>query len=183
MTSTAMRLGWVGTGERMRTGERMHPTRAPRRPSGIAYLFLLLAIATLAVGAGASLQLGTAATRWAAQQQLLAVGGEFERALRSYANVPLAGPVPPGTHGPRSLEELLRDPRVPGVQRHLRQVYADPLTGQRTWGLERDPQGHILAVYSLAPDGPVRPPADPDAPSGGRQPWKFGLLDRSAPLR
>ncbi len=147
---------------------------------GVAYLFLLLALAVLSVAASASLQLGAAAMRRDAEQQLLVVGSEFERALRSYANAPMAGPLPPGTRGPKTLEELLRDPRVPGVRRHLRQVPADPLTGRREWGLERDPQGFIVAVYSLAEGVPIRASEVGEAQRGSYRDWKFGLWVRQA---
>jgi hypothetical protein len=46
--------------------------------------------------------------------------------------------------------------RMPGTRRYLRQLYADPLTGRREWGLIRDALGSIQGVYSLADGRPIR---------------------------
>jgi len=51
---------------------------------------------------------------------------------------------------------LLRDPRVPGVRRHLRRIYADPLTGNRDWAVVRDGQGFIIGIHSVAEGEPVK---------------------------
>jgi len=101
-----------------------------------------------------------------AEQALLFVGSEFERALRSYALVPagttpLAGlgsasPALRIAPGPRTLEELLKDPRSPGVRRHCATNHADPMTGLPTWGLIKDPAGFIVGIYSSAPGKPIK---------------------------
>ena len=132
--------------------------RTGRRPasSGFAYVLLLLAIALIGLAASAALSVGATMARRDAEQQLLAIGGEFQQALRSYAGVPVGAMAPVVGRGPRSLEDLLKDPRVPGVRRHLRQVYADPLTGNNEWGLVVDNQGFITGVHSLAQGMPIR---------------------------
>jgi hypothetical protein len=84
--------------------------------------------------------------------ELLAVGDEIRAALRSYRS---AAPV--GSPGyPRTLEDLLRDPRVPSTRRHLRRVPADPMTGLVTWGLIRTPDGQIIGVHSLSEARPIK---------------------------
>lgn len=129
---------------------------------GFAYVLLLMAVAVLGVASSAVLQLGAQAGRRDAEQALLSVGAEFERALYGYAGVAVAAGARPAqagalaARGPRTLEELLKDPRVPGVRRHLRQLYADPLTGRREWGVMRDPAGYIVGVYSLAEGQPIK---------------------------
>lgn len=130
----------------MRTGRRQH---------GFAYLVLLLAIALLGLAASASLSLGAAMARRDAERQLLAIGLEFQQALRSYADMSVPG-APPGGRGPRTLEDLLKDPRVPGTRRHLRQLYPDPLSGRTEWGLVRDAQGYVVGVHSLATGKPLQ---------------------------
>jgi type II secretory pathway pseudopilin PulG len=134
----------------MRTG------KALSLQQGYAYLLLLLAVALIGVAAGAAVSLGATMARRHAEQQLLAVGAEFQQALRSYAGVSVGAVMPPGARGPRSLNDLLKDPRVPGVRRHLRQLYADPLTGKSEWGLLTDSQGFIAGVYSLAEGTPMK---------------------------
>ena len=133
----------------MRIGRR-------RAHSGFAYVLLLLAIALIGLAASAALSIGATVARRDAEQQLLAIGAEFQQALRSYAGVPVGAMASVAGRGPRSLEDLLRDPRVPGVRRHLRQLYADPLTGKSEWGLVRDGQGFVWGVYSLAEGTPIK---------------------------
>ncbi len=123
---------------------------------GLACVLLLAAVAIIGIVSANAIETGAMLGRRDQERQLLAIGAEFRRALASY-NAALAGQAP-GTPlaGPKSLEELLADPRVPGVRRHLRQIHADPLTGQAVWGLQRDAQGSIVGIYSLAGGTPIR---------------------------
>ena len=101
--------------------------------TGFAYVFLLIAVAMIGFIASNSVSLGSQMARRDAEFSLLAVGGEFEKALRSYAGVPVGAPnvatatasngASSNLRGPRTLEDLLKDPRSPNVRRHLRQIY------------------------------------------------------------
>jgi hypothetical protein len=52
---------------------------------------------------------------------------------------------------PARLEDLLQDPRYPSTRRHLRKLYADPITGQASWGLVQASDGSgIIGVHSLS---------------------------------
>lgn len=62
---------------------------------------------------------------------------------------------------PKSLENLLLDPRFPGTVRHLRRLYRDPMTGGG-WGLARRPEGGIEGVHSLSEVAPFRTHAFPE---------------------
>jgi type II secretory pathway pseudopilin PulG len=108
------------------------------------------------VVAGSSLSIGSQIARRDAEQSLLAIGMEFQQALRAYAGVPAEAKGPLIAHGPRTLEELLKDPRTPSTRRYLRQIYVDPLTGGQTWGLSKDSAGFIVGVYSLAEGRPIK---------------------------
>jgi type II secretory pathway pseudopilin PulG len=147
---------------------------------GFAYLLLLLAIALIGLTAGATISLGATMARRDAERQLLAVGSEFQQALRSYAGIPPLASVSTPAQGPRSLDDLLKDPRVPGLRRHLRRIYADPLTGKKEWGLIKDSQGFILGIHSLAAGQPIQrtgfeqPFASFEEAQDYRQ-WVFGL--------
>ena len=57
---------------------------------------------------------------------------------------------------PSDLGELLRDHRFPGIRRHLRKAYYDPLTGKSEWGVAEAPEGGIMGVYSLATETPIK---------------------------
>jgi type II secretory pathway pseudopilin PulG len=140
---------------RMRSGSHCAHCRAVRRSGactqhGFSYLLLMIAIAAISTLTAASVQSGAVASRRQAERALLFVGGEYGRALRSYTGSAA------GAAGPRSLEELLKDPRTPGLRRHLRKIYADPLTGSTQWGLLKDPAGRITGIYSLAPGEPIQ---------------------------
>lgn len=186
MTSAAGRQGMDAMDGRMPSGSRQARRDVRAAVRGFAYVMLLLGIAVLALGASAALQLGAESGRRHAEQALLFVGGEFERALYSYAGVPVAAPGPGVqgaslmARGPRTLDELLKDPRVPGVRRHLRQLYVDPMTGKPEWGIVRDPAGFIIGIYSLAEGQPVKQMGFParqahfEEATGYAQ-WVFGL--------
>ena len=140
-----------------------------RSSGGFAYLLLLLAVALIGLAASAALSLGATMARRDAEKHLLAIGMEFQQALRSYAGVPAGATAPTAGLGPRSLDDLLKDPRAPGVRRHLRQLYADPLTGKSDWGVAKDAQGRIVGVHSLAPGKPIQ--------SAGFESWLTGFED------
>jgi type II secretory pathway pseudopilin PulG len=113
---------------------------------------LLAAIAIIGVTAASTLETGASIARYDAEKQLQAIGTEFQRALETYSAA-----TPVGQHRrPKTVDDLLRDSRYPGVYRHLRQVYVDPLTGTGEWGTVRDAEGRIRALYSLAPGRPIK---------------------------
>jgi type II secretory pathway pseudopilin PulG len=142
----------VCLGEFMRTIPNHPQSRAQQ---GFAYALLLIVIAVIGIVAGNSLSLGSLVSRRDAEQNLQAIGGEFEAALRSYAGIGAALNAR-NARGPRALEDLLKDPRSTSIRRHLRQVYADPLTGKAEWGLVKDSAGFIVGVYSLADGQPIK---------------------------
>lgn len=120
---------------------------------GYAYLALLIGIAIIGVAAAASIQLGGLYQRRMAEKELLYVGGQFQRALLSYSD---STPVGQATQ-PRTLEELVRDPRYPNPLRHLRRVYVDPMTGKADWVLVRSPNGQtIIGIHSASRERPIQ---------------------------
>jgi type II secretory pathway pseudopilin PulG len=152
--------------------------------SGFAYVLLLIIVATIGLLSASSLSIGSQVTRRDAEHELLAIGNEFEQALNSYARVSgTTGNLARGV-GPRSLQDLLKDPRFPGLKRHLRQIYADPLTGRAQWGLVIEPGGSIVGIYSSAAGIPIqRTGFEPDRVSFENAEsyanWIFGLSSAS----
>jgi type II secretory pathway pseudopilin PulG len=123
-----------------------------RRQAGFTYVGLLIAVAVIAVGATAALGAGTSLQLRDTEAELLAIGQEFRRALKAYAEAtPVGQP-----DAPKELAELLRDARQPGVQRYLRRIYPDPLTGKAEWGIERFPDGRIKGIHSLSTTQTIR---------------------------
>lgn len=139
----------------------------PRRTaqSGFTYLWLLLVVALMGLGFASVLELHQSTVRREKEQQLLWIGRQYVSALESYRNSsPIMGATPQATavarpfeplQYPATLEELLKDPRFPGVKRHLRTIYTDPLTGSAEWGLLRR-EGRIVGVYSLSAARPIK---------------------------
>jgi type II secretory pathway pseudopilin PulG len=121
------------------------------RLRGFTLLGVLLLAALLAIAATATLSAGVTMQRRAAEDDLLAIGLEFRNAFKSYYEAAVSTP-----RYPVKLEDLLRDPRFPGVRRHIRKLYIDPLTGKSDWGLIPAPGGGILGVYSKAPGAPIK---------------------------
>lgn len=124
-----------------------------RLAGGFTYLGVLIAISIIGMASVASLQAGILLQRRAAEEELLFIGMQFRNALVSYANAtPVGQP-----RLPKSLNDLLLDPRSPSVRRHLRKLYTDPMTGQEQWGIVAAPRGAgIMGVYSLSTAKPIK---------------------------
>jgi type II secretory pathway pseudopilin PulG len=118
---------------------------------GFAYIALLVLIAILTGASAAALSAGSTIQRRAAEEELLFVGSQFRQAFRSYYESAVSVP-----RYPPNLEALLKDPRATVGKRHLRKVYADPLTGKAEWGLIQAPGGGIMGVYSVAEGVPIK---------------------------
>lgn len=131
-----------------------HPILAGKRGSeqGFTYLGVLFAVALLGT------QLALAGLVWSFAQErqkereLLFVGDQFRTAIARY----YLNPNGPQKEYPKRLEDLVRDPRYTGTIRHLRKIYADPITGKIEWGLIKSPDGSILGVYSLSNKTPIK---------------------------
>lgn len=122
--------------------------RAAARPAGFTYIGLLLMVAVAGVAASVVCELWSIAARRDKEQELLFIGHQFRRALVQY--------VANGTTSPRSLEDLLKDPRMPDVRRYLRKVFRDPITGRAEWGLVKGPGDSIIGVRSLSDEEPIK---------------------------
>lgn len=120
--------------------------------SGFSYIGLLIAIMVFGVMSAATLSAGSTMQRRAAEDELLFIGEQFQAAFRSYYD---ASPTGSRTY-PAQLSDLLRDTRFPVTRRHLRKLYADPLTGTTDWGTIDAPGGGIFGVYSRSEETPIR---------------------------
>lgn len=161
---------------------------------GFTLVGVLILAAILGVVAAATVTAGAALQRRAAEEELLFVGLQYRNAFKSYYES-AAG----AQRFPNQIEDLLRDPRFPGVKRHLRKIYADPMTGKAEWGTVPAPGGGIMGIFSLSAGTPIKialfPPEFAEfegktsyaewqfaytppgaAPSTGQQPGNAGLL-------
>lgn len=135
-----------------RSGKVRGCLRRTRRESGFTYFVLLAVVAAMGFVLATAGEVWHMALKREKEQELLFVGDQFRRAFNLYNRHT------PGNarRYPLSLEELLKDPRYPGVQRYLRKIYADPISGSTHWGLIKGPNGEIFGVHSLSEDEPVK---------------------------
>ena len=135
-------------GDALRRRRGVTATRARMR--GFAYLWLLFFVAAMGASLAAGGVVWEVRVRREKERDLLAIGAEMRRAIADYYRfTPQAA-----KELPQRLEDLVEDKRGPAVRRHLRRVYADPLTGRAEWGLVLR-EGRIAGVHSMAAGAPV----------------------------
>jgi type II secretory pathway pseudopilin PulG len=122
-----------------------------RREGGAAYLSLLVAVAVVSAILANTAEIVSRTMQRDRERHLLWVGEQIRVALLSYSKIP-AGV---NTY-PNELHELVEDRRRTVVQRHLRRLYFDPMTGSEEWGLIRNAQKRIIGVYSNSTLKPIR---------------------------
>lgn len=148
-----------------------------RQEGGFSYLALLIVIGIIGAMAAGALGAGATMQRRAAEEELLFIGLQFQRAFQSYRNA-----TPPGQPPfPERLEDLVRDKRGGMVKRHLRKIFMDPLTARPDWGVIDAPGGRVAGIFSKA-EGPTIKvtdfPAELAALEGKARysDWVFGSL-------
>jgi type II secretory pathway pseudopilin PulG len=112
---------------------------------GTALLTVLVLVVITGLTAGMAGQSLGALMQREREAELLWRGLQYRQAIARYYGV---------KHGaqqmfPPKLEDLLRDPRFPGMVRHLRRLYPDPMTGA-DWELVKDPAERIIGVRSTS---------------------------------
>ncbi|MCJ7555650.1 MAG: type II secretion system GspH family protein [Gammaproteobacteria bacterium] len=123
-----------------------------RTDRGFTYIGILLAVALIGISLAAIGSTWSLQIRRAKEQNLIYVGQAYRRAIASYYR---SGPA--GVHQyPTSLSDLISDPRTPELQRHLRQLYADPMTGSADWRLVKTLDGVIIGVASQSNQEPLK---------------------------
>jgi len=118
----------------------------------------MILVAIMGAGLAAYGQLASHAAQREKEAELLFRGNQYRQAIESYYRKE--------RKYPKALAELVEDRRFPTPARHLRRLYADPVSGAADWGLMEAPGGGIMGVYSNSEAQPVK--------SGG-----FRLADRT----
>jgi type II secretory pathway pseudopilin PulG len=129
-----------------------------RQARGFAYLWTLMLIAFMGVSLTIGSHLYETSVRRDKERELLFIGHEFRQAIGRYYE---AGQ----QQYPSNLEDLLKDPRQPGIARYLRKIYLDPMTGKADWGLIKV-NGKIAGVYSQSKQVPIKQGNFPPGESG-----------------
>lgn len=119
------------------------------RQRGFTLVGLLIVAGAMGAGLAAYGQMYSHAAQREKEAELLFRGNQYRQAIESYYRKEQTYP--------KSLRELLQDNRYPGTVRHLRRLYADPITGRPDWGLVRTPEGGgIMGVYSPSEEQPIK---------------------------
>jgi type II secretory pathway pseudopilin PulG len=116
---------------------------------GFTYVGLLLTIAVAGVGLAAYAEIASHAGQREKEAELLFRGNAFQAAIASYYKKE--------QRYPKSLEQLLKDERYPMPVRHLRKLYADPMTGAPDWALVEAPgDAGVMGVHSRSEAAPIK---------------------------
>jgi type II secretory pathway pseudopilin PulG len=122
-----------------------------RRQLGFTYLTVMFIIAILLGGLAIVGETWETSARREKEAELLFIGNQYRRAIGLYyAATP--GPV---KRYPREIQDLIKDPRQPSTQRHLRKLYPDPMTGKE-WVVIKGADGGIQGVQSASEDAPLK---------------------------
>lgn len=126
--------------------------RTRKIQKGFTYLALLFAVALSGIALAATGIVWSTERQREREQELLFVGHQFRTAIGSYY---LQSPGMVKRY-PAKLDDLLKDNRFLSVKRHLRQIYADPMTDTQEWGLLTAPEGGIMGVFSTSTKQPIK---------------------------
>lgn len=134
-----------------------HPIMNGER--GFTYPAALMLVVVISVALTGAHQQWQTSVKRDREMELLFRGTQILEAINAYCRA--------GSEGecqyPRRFEDLLKDPRVPGVRRHLRKLYKDPMTRDGHWGIVYDGRGNIKGVFSKSAGSPLKTGGFPDA--------------------
>lgn len=128
----------------MRAGKRV------RRQRGFTYMGVLFLLVLMGLGLAGAGQTWTLASQRARERQLLWVGTQYARAIRSYYDL-----TPGVKQYPTSLDDLVEDQRFTEPKHHLRQLYLDPITHD-AFDVILAPDGRIGGVHSRSDELPIK---------------------------
>jgi type II secretory pathway pseudopilin PulG len=154
-----------------------------RTQAGFGYFSVILAIAVLGVALAGIGELWSTQAQREREAELLRAGSEIRRAIISYSAATRAGT----PSYPMSLDDLLEDRRGPQVRRHLRKIYADPMTRSTEWGLVKLQDGRIRGVFSRSQQPPIKTAGFPFGlehfeKAETYRDWQFAHQPRTAPV-
>lgn len=136
----------------MRAGSTLSPHVGLKRQRGFTMAAVLAAMLILAFSAQGVMTYVSQQAQRERELDLLRIGQAYVEAIGTFYESS------PGNlkRWPRTLEDLVEDKRFVGLRRHLREIYADPITRQPNWGIVRSEDGGISGVYSQAEAKPIR---------------------------
>ena len=141
----------------------MNPRRHDISQAGFTLLAALAALFFMALATQQVMAVVSLQAQREREAELIHIGVAYRQAIGRYYEAA------PGSQKtwPPTLEALLDDQRSVTLKRHLRRIYADPITREAKWGIVLAPGGGIVGVFSLSDAAPVR--------AGGRELEEAGL--------
>ena len=123
-----------------------------QRLAGFTYIVVLFAIAFIGVALALVSEVWSQTRQREKERELLYIGHQFREAISQYYQRS------PGTikRYPEKLEQLIEDKRYLTMQRYLRKIPIDPMTGKAEWGVIAAPGGGIMGVHSLSAAAPLK---------------------------
>lgn len=125
------------------------------KQSGFTYLLVLIAVVVIGIIVGGATTLVSFVMQQDREAELLFRGLAYKNAIESYYLASKDKKI-----FPQSMADLLEDPRVPGVRRHLRTLYEDPMSpdneGEINWDILRSSDGGIQGVVSRSLTEPIK---------------------------
>ena len=125
-----------------------------RRQHGFALMWVLMSVVLIGLGLAMAIEMNITLERRNKEKELLSIGRQFRDALRSYAGRSAALGLGPCL---MRLEDLVWDQRsTSGMPvRHLRKIFADPMTGRAQWELVLE-GGCITGIRSSSTKLPIK---------------------------
>jgi type II secretory pathway pseudopilin PulG len=123
-----------------------------KQQRGFTYLAALFLVGLAGIGLAATAELWSHSRQREKEAELIWIGEQFRQAIGLYYQRS------PGAvkRYPEKLEDLLEDRRYLSLQRYLRRIYADPMSGKTEWGLVPAPGGGIMGIHSITNAKPIR---------------------------
>lgn len=139
-----------------RSDERRRATRRLgilRNRSGFSYLGVLILVAVMSITMIGTGRYWSTIVKRELEAELLYRGDRIRQAIASYYNNPPGGQ---NKTYPRQFSDLLKDPRYPGVKRHLRKWYTDPMNRGKDWVYILDASQRLKGVHSAHEGKPLK---------------------------
>jgi type II secretory pathway pseudopilin PulG len=124
-----------------------------RNRSGFSYLGVLILVAVMSISLIGTGRYWSTIVKRELEAELLYRGDRIREAIASYYNNPPGGQ---NKTYPRQFSDLLKDPRYPGVKRHLRKWYTDPMNRGKDWVYILDASQRLKGVHSAHEGTPLK---------------------------
>ncbi|MBC2733214.1 MAG: type II secretion system protein [Desulfobacteraceae bacterium] len=124
-----------------------------RNRSGFSYLGVLILVAVMSISLVGTGRYWSTIVKRELEAELLYRGDRIRQAIASYYNTPPGGQ---NKTYPRQFSDLLKDPRYPGVKRHLRKWYTDPMNRGKDWVYIMDASQRLKGVHTAHEGTPLK---------------------------